>query len=118
MLRFIRDLIRPYRPTLVIILAAMFVETAMSLATPWPLKIILDNVVGHHKLAPWLDRLFGPMLESGSRLHVAAMAALIYILITVIGAVASYIDNYYTENVGQWVAHDLRMRMYHHLHKL
>jgi ABC-type multidrug transport system fused ATPase/permease subunit len=28
----------------------MLVETAMSLATPWPLKIILDNVVGDHKL--------------------------------------------------------------------
>ena len=52
MLRLIRELIRPYRGTLLIILLAMLVETAMSLATPWPLKIILDNVVGHHKMAP------------------------------------------------------------------
>ena len=32
-----------------------------------------------------------------------------------IGAVATYIDNYYTESVGQWVANDLRMRIYDHL---
>ena len=31
------------------------------------------------------------------------------VLIAAIGAVASYIDNYYTESVGQWVANDLRM---------
>jgi ABC-type multidrug transport system fused ATPase/permease subunit len=118
MLRFIGSLIRPYRSTLVIIFLAMLVETAMSLATPWPLKIILDSVVGTHKLAPWLHRLIGPLLESGSRVQVAVIAALAFVLIAVIGAVASYIDNYYTESVGQWVAHDLRMRTYHHLQRL
>jgi ABC-type multidrug transport system fused ATPase/permease subunit len=118
MLSFIGGLIRPYRRTLVFILLAMLLETAMSLATPWPLKIILDNVVGHHKLTPWFDHLLGPLLESGSRLHVAALAALAFVIIAVIGAVASYIDNYYTESVGQWVAHDLRMRMYQHLQRL
>ena len=35
MLRLIRELVRPYRGTLLIILLAMLVETAMSLATPW-----------------------------------------------------------------------------------
>jgi subfamily B ATP-binding cassette protein MsbA len=51
MLQFIKGLIRPYRSTLVFILLAMLVETAMSLAAPWPLKIILDNVVGDHKMS-------------------------------------------------------------------
>ena len=118
MLRFIGALIRPYRGTLVIILLAMVIETIMSLATPWPLKIILDNVVGNHKMAPWLHHLLDPVLESGSRLQVAAVAALLYVFISTLGAIASYIDNYYTESVGQWVAHDLRMRMYSHLQRL
>jgi ABC-type multidrug transport system fused ATPase/permease subunit len=34
------------------------------------------------------------------------------------GALASYVANYYTESVGQWVANDLRMRTYHHLQRL
>jgi ABC-type multidrug transport system fused ATPase/permease subunit len=118
MLRFVAGLIRPYRRTLVVILLAMLVETAMNLAGPWPLKIILDNVVGDHKMTPWLHRLIGPLLENGSRLHVAALAALAFVVIAMIGAIASYIDNYYTESVGQWVAHDLRMRMYQHLQRL
>ena len=118
MLRFIGGLIRPYRRTLVVIFFAMLVETAMSLATPWPLKVILDSVVGRHKLTPWLERLVGPMPDDAARLHVAVLAALAFVAIAVIGAIASYIDNYYTESVGQWVAHDLRMRTYHHLQRL
>ena len=118
MMRLIRELIRPYRGTLLIILLAMLVETAMSLASPWPLKIIIDNVVGSHKLPHVLDEVLRPMLEHGNKMHVAALAALAFVLIAVLGAVASYIDNYYTESVGQWVAHDLRMRTYHHLQKL
>jgi ABC-type multidrug transport system fused ATPase/permease subunit len=118
MLRFIGGLIRPYRRTLAFIFLAMLVETVMSLATPWPLKIILDSVVGSHKLPPWLHHLFGPLLESGAKLQVAVIAAIAFVTIAVIGAIASYIDNYYTESVGQWVAHDLRMRTYHHLQRL
>jgi subfamily B ATP-binding cassette protein MsbA len=51
-------------------------------------------------------------------MRIAAVAALTSVLIAVIGSLASYIDNYYTESVGQWVAHDLRMRTYHHLQRL
>jgi ABC-type multidrug transport system fused ATPase/permease subunit len=118
MLKFVGGLIRPYRGKLAIILLAMFVETAMSLASPWPLKIILDNVVGHRKLEPWLRFFMGSTMEYESKMHFAAVAALAFVVIAVLGAIASYIDNYYTESVGQYVAHDLRMRMYHHLQRL
>jgi ABC-type multidrug transport system fused ATPase/permease subunit len=118
MTRLILDLIRPYRGTLVIILFAMLVETAMSLASPWPLKIIIDNVVDSHKLPHTLNEIVRPVVGHGNKLHVAALAAGAFVLIALLGAVASYIDNYYTESVGQWVAHDLRMRTYHHLQRL
>ena len=39
-------------------------------------------------------------------------------MIAVLDAIADYIDNYYTESVGQWVANDLRIRIYDHLHRL
>ena len=39
-------------------------------------------------------------------------------MIAIVGAIASYIDNYYTTSVGQWVANDLRIRIYEHLHRL
>ena len=60
MTRLVRELLRPYRGWLVIILLAMLVETAMSLAGPWPLKIVLDSVVGHHPMPQWITHLLGP----------------------------------------------------------
>ena len=96
MLRLIRELVRPYRGTLFIILLAMLVETAMSLATPWPLKIILDNVVSHHKMSPFLEDLLRPWMDGRHQMHIAALAAIAFVVIAVLGAIATYIDNYYT----------------------
>src|SRR5271156_2421110 len=118
MTRLIRELIRPYRGTLLIILIAMLVETAVSLAGPWPLKIIIDNVIDSRKLPFALAEVFKPMLEQGNKLHIAALAAAAFVLIALLGALASYIDSYYTESLGQWVAHDLRLRTYDHLQRL
>src|SRR6202453_2632876 len=120
MLRLIRELIRPYRGTLLVILVAMMFETLMSLASPWPVKIILDNVVGSHHLPDWFGHFIASMTSGfgPGKMKIAAVAALSAVLIAVIGSLASYIDNYYTESVGQWVAHDLRMRTYQHLQRL
>ena len=118
MMRLIRELIRPYRGILLIVLAAMLVQTAMSLAGPWPLKIILDSVVGNHHLPKWMaDRLLSA-LGGESKMHIAALAAIFAVMIAVLSSIASYVANYYTESVGQWVAYDLRMRTYKHLQRL
>jgi len=118
MMRLIRELIRPYRGILLIVLAAMLVQTAMSLAGPWPLKVILDSVVGSHHLPQWMADRFLPALGGESKMHVAALAAIFAVLIAAVSSIASYVANYYTESVGQWVAYDLRMRTYHHLQRL
>lgn len=118
MLRLIRSLVRPYWGTLSIIFVAMLVQTAMSIASPWPLKIILDNVVGSHKLAPWLHDLLRPVMDGTSKMQIATAAAISVVAIAVLGAIASYVASYYTTSVGQWVANDLRLRTYHHLQHL
>ena len=117
MFRFVLGLVQPYRKWLVVVFIAMLIETAMSIAAPWPLKIILDNVVGKHKLPDFLTWLRD--FSSGEHtLALAGVAALAAIAIAAVGAVASYIDNYYTESVAQYVARDLRGRLYHHLQRL
>ena len=118
MLRLIRDLIAPYRWTLCIVFVAMVIETAMSLAGPWPLKIVLDNVVGSHHLPGWLDAVVKHVAGGAGKMQIAGMAAIGFVLIAAISGIASYVENYYTESVGQWVAHDLRLRTYHHLQRL
>src|SRR6202020_1318183 len=114
----IRELLRPYRGSLAIILVAMLVQSTMTLAAPWPLKIVIDNVVVGRKLDRWLAHLIEPVLAHAHRAHLAEIAALAVILIAILNAAGSYIANYYTESVGQWVANDLRMRTYHHLQYL
>jgi ABC-type multidrug transport system fused ATPase/permease subunit len=118
MMGLIRELLRPYRGSLAIILTAMVVQSAMTLAAPWPLKIILDNVVVGRRLDSWMARLLQPLLTHGHRVHLAMLAALAVVCIAIFNAVASYTANYFTESVGQWVANDLRMRTYHHLQYL
>ena len=117
MFQFVLELVRPYRKWLIVVFIAMLIETAMSIAAPWPLKIIIDNVVGKHKLPEFLTWLRD--FSSGEHtLALAGVAALGAILIAAIGAVASYIDNYFTESVAQYVANDLRQKLYHHLQRL
>jgi len=114
---FILELIRPYHRWLAIVFAAMLVETAMSLAGPWPIKVVIDNVVGSHPLPHWL-RWVTDLPVAKDKMGLALLAALATVLIAAIGSLADYIDNYFTESVGQWVAHDLRLRVYDHLHRL
>lgn len=118
MFRLIQSLIRPYRGTLLVILIAMLIQTAMSVAGPWPLKIILDNVVGTHKLSAEMTHLLGPLLRGEGKMKIAEAAAIAAVVIALIGATMSYIANYFTTSVGQWVANDLRIKTYHHLQQL
>ena len=39
-------------------------------------------------------------------------------VIAVVGAVSTYLEKYLTTSVSQWVAHDLRRTLYHHLQRL
>jgi len=110
-------LLRPYRGWLLIVFIAMLVEIAMSLAAPWPLKLVLDDALVNHKLPEWLAWAHNYGIGRHA-LGVALFAGLATLVIAVIAAIASYIDNYYTTSVGQWVANDLRIRMYEHLHRL
>jgi ABC-type multidrug transport system fused ATPase/permease subunit len=114
MTRLIRELLRPYRGRLAVILLAMLVQTLMSLAAPWPLKVVIDDVVGGHPPPQWIAWLL-PMLGGDSRLHVAAAAGIVTVLIAAVTGLAFYVSNYYTESLGQWVANDLRVRVFHRL---
>jgi ABC-type multidrug transport system fused ATPase/permease subunit len=117
MFALIRELVRPYTGGLAIVFVAMLIETAMSLASPWPLKVVIDSVLGSHPLPEWLRGL-KDISVGDSKAGLALLAGVGVVLIAVVGAIASYIDNYYTESVGQWVANDLRIRIYDHLQRM
>ena len=107
----------PYSKWLLYILAAMLMESLSSLAMPWPLKIIIDNIIGAKALPTWLQWMnFFPHDESN--VGFAAIVAALFVIISMIGSLAGYIQNYFSESVAQNIANDLRRRMYHHLQRL
>ena len=117
MSRLVFKMLRPYHGWLLIVFVAMLVEIAMSLAAPWPLKLILDDALGSHHLPDGLAWAH----EYGFGRHtmgVALFAGIATLVIAVIGAAATYIDNYYTTSIGQWIANDMRIRIYAHLQRL
>ncbi len=115
--RLVFSVVRPYRKWLLIIFAAMLLETAMNLAAPWPLKIIIDNVISHRPLDKWISWI-NLFYAENSKLSLVVVAAISVVIIAATGAMAGYINNYFTESVAQNVANDLRRKLYHHLQRL
>src|SRR5215510_1003891 len=110
-------LLRPHRAVLVLAFFAVLGEAVTDLLEPWPLKIVFDYVFGGKHMPAWmsgvLNDTFG--LSKVAILHFANLAV---IVIALLGAVSSYAEKYLTTSVGQWVMHDLRRVLYHHIHRL
>lgn len=109
--------VKPYQRWLLLIFVAMLVETLMGLAAPWPLKIIIDNVIDNHQLPAWLGWL-NVSGGDGNKMSLAAAAAVLLVVLTVLGSIAGYVNSYFTESVAQYVANDVRLQVYHHLQRL
>jgi len=97
-------------------LAAVAVGVATDLLEPWPIKIVLDYLLQSRPMPEWMAGVVG-WIGTGNlailNFAVAAVAA-----IAVVGAISSYLQDYLTTNVGQWIMHDLRRTLYHHIHRL
>jgi subfamily B ATP-binding cassette protein MsbA len=115
MIRFALQLVRPYRKWLAIVLGAMLLDTAMGLAAPWPLKIVLDSVFDGKAMPDAFAWLAGAHADRLAALRVAVIST---VAIALLQAGSAYLDAFYTVSIGQWIAHDLRHSMYAHLQRL
>jgi ABC-type multidrug transport system fused ATPase/permease subunit len=111
------DLLRPHRRTIVALLGTTVVQMVMTLAVPWPLKSVLDNVVSNHPAPLWITWLL-PVLGGASKVHIAEAAGLLTVLIASVTGAAMYAASTLTERLGQSIGGDLRVRLYHHLQEL
>src|ERR1700686_4173327 len=111
------DLVRPHWKALTVALVAVLGETVTDILEPWPIKVVIDNILQSKALPGGLGgavtALFGDNSYAIVNFAVAAVAA-----IAIVGAVSSYFEKYLTTSVGQWVTHDLRRTLYHHIHRL
>ena len=102
---------------LVLAFIAVLAEAGTDLLEPWPLKIVFDYVFGTKHMPSWMSALIGATfgLNKVSILHFAILAV---IVIALAGALSAYAEKYLTTSVGQWVMHDLRRILYHHIQRL
>jgi len=111
-------LLKPHTKFLVLGVLAIIGEGAASLLEPWPLKIVLDSVINHSRPTHgWLNALITSHLGQ-SKLAILNFAALAVLVIAIVGALCSYAEKYVTTSVAQWVMHDLRRMLYHHMQRL
>lgn len=113
----IKDLLRPHRRSLILGLVAIAGESIADVAQPWPLKIVLDNVIGKKESHGWLFALIKRTV--GTEPHqILLFACGAVVLIAVVDAFCSYWEKYTTTSVGQWVTHDLRRKLYAQVQRL
>ena len=101
----------PYRQTLLWALVQVLLISALEMLKPWPLKIIIDSVLGGQP-PPW----GWPSGWSSQALLLAACAAQVLIY-AALGALV-VLNNYTTIGVGQRMVSKLRSDLYGHLHRL
>lgn len=113
----IMQLVQPHWKALTIALVAVVGETLTDVLEPWPIKIVVDNILQSKKLPEPLSGIV-TSLFGGNQYAVVNFAVAAVALIAVVGAVSAYFEKYLTTSVSQWVGHDLRRTLYHHIHRL
>lgn len=114
----IAQLLKPHRKALTFGFLAVVGESIASLLGPWPLKIVLDNVLKtKHASHGWLNGLI-LSLAGTDRYAVLKLAAIMVLVVALMDALCTYTEKYYTTSVGQWVMHDLRRTLYSHIQRM
>jgi ATP-binding cassette, subfamily B, bacterial len=108
--RLLRPFLQRQAPALGGALVATVVVTLADLAAPWPLKLVIDRLLGGERAAPFAlgaDDLWFLALVAGLVLAIAA-----------VDAGASYALDVSLGRAGERITHDLRRATYAHLQRL
>ena len=111
-LRRISPYLRPYRSRLAGAVGLVFVISLAEVAKPWPLKVVVDNVLGGKPMA-----LAGypEEITAGTLLAIAAVGLVgLYLVIGLL----QVLSNYVTIDIGQRMVDDFRSELYQHLQRL
>ena len=101
----------PYRFPFLIALAQVFIISGCELLKPWPLKVIIDNVLSGKPAPLGFENVFSP-----ATLLILAVIGMVIIYI-VLGGI-TLLNNYTTIKIGQKMVNDMRGDLYAHLQRL
>jgi ATP-binding cassette subfamily B protein len=113
----IRTLLRPHLGTLSLGFLAIAGESIANLLEPWPLKIVLDDVLRSRPDKSWAMGLVHNFLGT-DKVALLKFACAAVFAIAVFDAICTFGEKYLTTSVGQWVSYDLRLSIYSHIQRL
>ncbi|MDX6678034.1 MAG: ATP-binding cassette, subfamily bacterial [Solirubrobacteraceae bacterium] len=105
---------RPHWRGLLILIATMLANIALDLLRPWPIKLVVDNVLGDQGLPGVLTALPGVDDKHGLLLWVAIATVLIFLL----GTLTNVIYTYCSLLLGQRMTYSLATDLFAHLQRL
>lgn len=111
------QLLKPHSKQIAFAILAVIGEGVANLLQPWPLKLILDNVLRSRPMEGRLNDLILANLGT-DKLALVKFAAIASLVIAAVSALCSFAEKYLTTSVGQWVMHDLRRMLYSHIQRL
>ncbi|HXJ34161.1 MAG TPA: ABC transporter ATP-binding protein [Candidatus Eisenbacteria bacterium] len=103
--------LRPHRWLFASAVLQVLVIGFLELAKPWPLKIVVDNVLGGKPLGI-------AAFDSLGRMTMLAVACVALIAVYALLGTLSVTSNYATISVGQRMVNDFRAELYAHLQRL
>ena len=113
---WIGSYMRPYRGRLALLALVSLVEVGLGALTPWPLEIVVDNVLGTRPLPHWMAVALGPV--AGRTAALLAVVLLAGLLIQVLDELVSMAHTQIQVETGQRMVYDLRARLFAHLQAL
>jgi ATP-binding cassette, subfamily B, bacterial len=105
---------RPHWRQVVVLFLMLGVDILVDLARPWPLKILVDNVLGAKPPTPALEALPGPADPRGLLVWVAVGTVIVFI----VGMLVSVVQNLANVSLNQRMEFRLGADLFLHLQKL
>jgi ATP-binding cassette subfamily B protein/subfamily B ATP-binding cassette protein MsbA len=97
-----------------VVIATMLAEIAVQLVRPWPLKVLVDNVIGRQRIPSILAAL-----PAGATRHgLLGWVVLGELIIYLVGTVANSAYTYSSLRLGQRMTWDLAADLFSHLQRL
>ncbi len=111
MSRKILSYLAPHRWRVALVLVQVLLITGFELLKPWPLQLVIDNVLGGKPAGL-------AVLRGMSAAHLLVLACLGVVIVQLGSGALTLAHNYVAIEVGQGMVNDLRSALYAHLQRL
>src|SRR5437763_15607440 len=100
---------------LALVSATMGLDIGLDLLKPWPLKLVIDNVLGHHPTPHFLTSI---LPGSASPHGLLLWAAIGTVLVFLLSPASTPFYNYFSLRIGQRMVFELASDLFAHLQRL